>query len=72
MGSLFGSSRPPALPPPPPVPDPNGPEIEAARRKRRLAEQKRAGRASTIVTGGEGDTSTAQVKHPGLRKLLGG
>ena len=71
MGSLFGSA--PSLPPePPPPPTPEDPAIEEARRKRLMSEQKRKGRASTILTGGLGDQSSVTVDRPGLRSSLGG
>ena len=70
--SFFFSPPSPAPPPPaPPLPDPGDKEIAEARRKRRLAEQQRAGRTSTILTGGLGDTASAPVQRPKLRNLLG-
>lgn len=69
MGALF--SKPKVPPPPPPLPDPTvlDPSIEEARRRARLADRKRKGRAATILTSpsgaGSGDAAT-------LRKRLGG
>ena len=49
----------------------NDNEVQAAA----LAERQRAarakGRASTILTGGEGDTTGAPVQKPALKALLG-
>ncbi len=70
MGSLFSSPSPP--PPLPPVPTPEDPAIDAARKKRRLAELRRKGRAATILTSGLGDRSEAPVTRPGLNRQLGG
>ena len=38
----------------------------------RLAEARRRSRQATILTGREGDTATATVARPKLRRLLGG
>lgn len=70
MGALFSSPKPP--PPPPPLPKLDDPAIEEARRKRRLSELKRSGRRSTILTGGAGDITEANIEKPELRKTLGG
>lgn len=71
MGAIFSPSA-PSVPPPPPVPTFEDPAIEEARKKRRLAELTRRGRAATVLTGGTGDPSTARTDRPGLHKLLGG
>lgn len=75
ISSLFSAPEAPAAPPPPP-PAPN-PEkdpatasaLNEAERKRRQAEAAATGRASTILTGGLGDTSTASTAKA---VLLGG
>lgn len=52
MGFFIPQTPKPVAPPAPPqITDP---EVEEARRRARLAEQKRRGRASTILTGGSG------------------
>lgn len=66
MGGLFSSPAPPPAPPPPPptpapaptVSDESAQEAAAAERKRRSLAQ---GRASTVLTSGEGDTSEANT-----------
>ena len=69
MGKVFGGSKPKAPPPPPPPPDPN---IEAERLKKEAEEQRirsgAGGRASTMLTGGEGveeDATTAKKRMLG-------
>ena len=67
MGSFF--SKPDMPPPAAPPPTPEDPEIEKERRRKRLAAKQRKGRASTLLTSGEGDTSPTPAP---VRKLLGG
>lgn len=61
----------PSIPTPVAPPAINDAEVQAAA----LAERERAarakGRASTILTGGEGDTTGAPVERPALKALLG-
>lgn len=61
IGGLFGGGDMPTMTPAPAAPAPGNPEADAAAR---AAEEKRrqslaAGRASTILTGGTGDTTQA-------------
>lgn len=62
----FGPSSPPA-PPPIPTPD-NTPAIQAAAAAERERLRRARGRASTILTGGLGDTSFAPSA---IKRLLG-
>lgn len=68
-GNPFASPSIPSAPPP--APTQSDAEVQAAA----LAERRRAanakGRASTILTGGEGDTTGAPVAKPALKNLLG-
>jgi hypothetical protein len=64
MGSLFSPPAPPAPPPLPPLPTPEDPAIEERRRKLRLAEAARRGRAATILTSGLGDVSDPAIERP--------
>jgi len=67
MTSLFSSPKPPPLPPIPPLPKITDPAVEEAKRKARLAAQKRRARGGkTILTSGLGDVSEAPV----VRKTL--
>lgn len=83
IGSVFGggsdSKPPPApqvvaapAPPPPPPPPALAPTIDAAKvaQNDRMAEFKRKGRASTILTGQQGDLSTPSTSN-GTKTLLG-
>lgn len=72
MGSIFSTPTPSAPPAPPPPPTPDDPAIEERRRKLRLAEQQRRGRAATILTSGLGDLSRPTVERPFLTGSLGG
>lgn len=61
---------PPSPPPPPPPPSLEDPAVQEARTKAiRDAAAKAKGRAATILTGVEGDTSTPTL---GVKTLLGG
>lgn len=68
MTGVFSSSPRPAPAPPPPAPSKDDPAVEEARRKELIAAQKAKGRAASILTGGEGDTSAAPVEK---KRLLG-
>ena len=67
MGGMFGGGGSPA-PAPPPLPPPtqDDPSVQAKidEEKRRLAAAH--GRASTVLTTGEGDTSTPEIKKKSL------
>jgi hypothetical protein len=68
MSAVF--SRPPTPPPPPPPPpEPSDPQVEAARRRARIAARNARGRAATILTGGRGLAGDAPVAR---KTLLGG
>lgn len=60
---MFGfSSKPPRMPdPPPPEPVREDPAVAEAATKLRLSEQRRRGRASTIITGARGVTEDAPL-----------
>ena len=62
MGGMFKPSM-PAVPKPAPVPEEDDPAIEEARRKEVIAARKAKGRAATLLTGGDGVTSLANVKR---------
>jgi len=65
-------TKPPKMPDPAPVqeaPTTEDPAVEEARRKEIVATLNARGRASTMLTGGLGDTSAASI---GRRTLLGG
>lgn len=69
MTSLFSTPKPPPLPPLPPLPKITDPAVEEAKRKARLAAQKRRGRGGkTILTSGLGDVSEAPIQR---KTLLG-
>ncbi len=63
--SLF-SPKMPAVPALPAAPKMSDPEIEDARRKELLRISQMKGRTSSILTGGQGDTSTAPVQYKTL------
>ena len=71
MGFIFSPPKPPPLPPLPPLPTLKDPEVEARRKRVRLAAVKRRGRVATILTSGEGDLSQAPVTRPELKGMLG-
>jgi hypothetical protein len=67
--SGMGGSGPSAPPPPPPTPALEDPAVQEARTKAiRDAASKAKGRAATILTGSEGDTSQPTL---GVKTLLG-
>lgn len=69
MGSLFGSpSPPPPPPPPPPAPTLAAPDVQAAARQQAIDAAQADGRAATMLTGPNGDTSPAPVAK---KTLLG-
>ena len=68
MTGMFKSPTPP-LPKPVPVPKEDDPAIEEARRKEVIAARKANGRAATLLTGGEGVQTLANVQR---NSLLGG
>jgi hypothetical protein len=68
MGGLFSPSAPNPPPPPPPPPTVEDPAIEDARKKQLDVANKARGRAATLLTGGQGDTSEAPL---GKATLLG-
>ncbi|WP_428247230.1 hypothetical protein [Ferrovibrio sp.] len=65
MGGVFSG---PKVPPPTPVPTLEDPAIAQARAAQAAAERKAQGRAATVITGGEGDTSEAPL---GRKSMLG-
>lgn len=70
----FGASAPSMPAAPPPTPTPDDPAIAAAKEKQRLAALQRQGRASTILTGNNGDAlGDTTVDRPTARSatLLG-
>lgn len=67
MGGMFKKSKP--RPAPAPVaPTTNAAEVQAAAEAERKRTQMLAGRASTILTGGEGDMTDPETAK---KKLLG-
>jgi len=66
---VSGPKAPPQPPAAPPPPSREDPLVVAAADAERRKRQRAAGRASTVLTGGQGDTSQAQVS---AAKLLGG
>jgi hypothetical protein len=58
----------PSAPPPPPS---DSAEVQAAAEAERRRAAAAKGRASTILTGGQGDTTGAPVERPALKALLG-
>ncbi len=64
--SFFAPSPPSPPPPPPPPPTREDPAVEEARRRALAANRRAKGRASTILTGGEGDASTPPIERKSL------
>jgi hypothetical protein len=74
-GSIFSPPKPPSLPPPAPVPTPADPAIEEAKRRERLAAQRRKGRAALVLAGEGGNLGAAggdTGASPNTTQLLGG
>lgn len=65
MGGVFSS---PKAPPPVVPPTLEDPAIAQARANQQAADRKAQGRAATVITGGEGDTTEAPL---GRKTLLG-
>ena len=62
MGALFGGSpKPPTPPAPVAMPDPLDPALMEARKRTLQAAMGRSGRASTNLTGDNGDYSTDKL-----------
>jgi hypothetical protein len=68
MSGFFSTPKPPPVIMAPPPPTPTDPSVEAAADAQRQAQAQAAGRASTILTSGLGDTSTPTL---GKKELLG-
>lgn len=68
MAALFSSPSYPKPQPAPAAPMPTDPQVQAIAAAQSAQAASAAGRASTILTGGQGDTSTAPV---GKTMLLG-
>lgn len=68
MSHLFGSSKPPPLPPAPTPPTIADPPVQAAGDAVRANAAAAYGRQSTILTSGQGDTSVAPLAK---KTLLG-
>jgi len=66
MGAVFSGPPKPKKPTPPPTEE--DPAVEEARRKEQLAAQQARGRAATLVTGTQGDTTDPNL---GKKTLLG-
>lgn len=69
MTAMFSSPKTPDVVTPPPPPTPADPAVQQAARDAQTAAAMAAGRGSTILTGGQGDTSKATVAK---KVLLGG
>jgi hypothetical protein len=61
VSKLFGGGT-PSLPKPQPVPTIADPNVQAAADAQRVAAAQAAGRASTVLTSGLGDTSAPKLK----------
>lgn len=66
MTKLFGSPKTPAAPPP--APTVATPDVQAAAEAERKRNRTASGKASTMLTGGQGVTGTSSV---GTNALLG-
>lgn len=75
MSRIFNPPKPKAVPPPP-VATETDPDVQAAAEeaaeKARIADRKRKGRRSTILTSAQGLGDDAGVQSQGLKTLLGG
>lgn len=70
FSKIFGGGK-PDLPKPQPLPEREDPNIAAAAEKKRLAELKRKGRASTIVAGADEDKlGSPPLSRPEARSAL--
>ncbi|HEV2673388.1 MAG TPA: hypothetical protein VGV37_02535 [Aliidongia sp.] len=69
MTALFSSPKVATVAPIPPAPIASDPAATAAAQEQATAAAQAAGRASTILTSGQGDTSQARVAK---KTLLGG
>jgi hypothetical protein len=70
---FFGGGGSPAIQPAPPVPTREDPAIAEAKKKARLAEQKRKGRAAAIIAPREDRLGAAPLERPaagGAEKAL--
>jgi len=74
--SVFSPPSPPSLPPPTPIPTPADPAIEEAKRRERLAAQRRKGRSALVLAGEPGDLGgvrdAGSAGSGGTTQLLGG
>ena len=68
MGGLISPKKPKAPPPPPPPPEKDDEEVQAAATAERERQRKARGRASNILTGGDGLTTGARTAR---KRLLG-
>lgn len=68
MGGLFSSPKIQAPAPAPPPPGPAAAEVQDAMKRERRRTASATGRASTVLTGGQGLTSEATTAS---KKLLG-
>ena len=68
MGGIFGGGAPSPPPPPPPPPDRSDVDVQMAARNERLRQASTQGRASTVLTSGQGVTDEAT---PVKKTLLG-
>jgi hypothetical protein len=69
MSALFDSPKIPASPPPPPAPLPSDTAAQQTAQQQATMEAQAAGRTSTLLTSGQGDTSTPTIAK---KTLLGG
>jgi len=67
MGGIFGSPSTPAPIAPPAPPKRSDAEVQTAAREERLRRSKAQGRASTVLTGGQG----VDTAGPAAKTLLG-